>query len=155
MTKIIILMVMVSVWIMAILLVLMMEYSWVHMKTHPISLPPSSPPFTLVQVNVDVDDEFQLSWYEDPSSLHLPPSREFKWMLMSMLILMLMMMKFSWADMKTHPRILPPSPPFTRIQVNGAWCAGSLYPLLLRIHNVNNVERCTATMQPLSSHIVA
>ena len=30
------------------------------------------------------------------------------------------------------------------------------FPLspLLRIHNVNNVERCTATMQPLSTHIV-
>ena len=36
------------------------------------------------------------------------------------------------------------------------WGVMRRFPLssLLRIHNVDNVERCTATMQPLSTHIV-
>ena len=51
----------------------------------------------------------------------------------------------------------PSSPPPLPLHASSSeWGVMRRFPLssLLRIHNVDNVERCTATMQPLSTHIV-
>ena len=93
----------------------------------------------------------QQSWYEDP------PSPFIRWNCFPNFPVIFFSASFTVDDDGAQLGWYEDPSSLSPLHASSSeWGVMRRFPLspLLRIHNVNNVERCTATMQPLSTHIV-